>query len=176
MNGFGGVSGPIRAFFTTLPSCSMPRSTAPSRSPISQSTSTPGTSGTEIDADFVSSPIGATITRMNNYCDIVMKGGITSGVVYPLAAVELSRHYTFKNVGGTSAGAIAAAAVAAAEHGRSNGKGAGFERLEELPDWFGEELTSVFQPSATTKPLFDIVLAATGGRTKRDKFGALGRP
>lgn len=55
------------------------------------------------------------------HCDIVMKGGITSGVVYPLAAVELSKHYTFKNVGGASAGAIAAACVAAAEDGRQCG-------------------------------------------------------
>ena len=31
------------------------------------------------------------------YCDLVMKGGITSGVVYPLAVVELARKYHFKN-------------------------------------------------------------------------------
>jgi hypothetical protein len=49
----------------------------------------------------------------NRYCDIVMKGGITSGVVYPPAVVELSKTYTFKNIGGTSAGAIAAAVTAA---------------------------------------------------------------
>ena len=29
-------------------------------------------------------------------CDIVMKGGITSGVVYPLALVELSREIPFR--------------------------------------------------------------------------------
>ena len=39
-----------------------------------------------------------------------MKGGITSGVVYPFALCELARTYRFANVGGTSAGAIAAAA------------------------------------------------------------------
>jgi predicted acylesterase/phospholipase RssA len=49
------------------------------------------------------------------YCDLVMKGGITSGVVYPLAVVELARKYHFKNIGGTSAGAIAAAATAAGD-------------------------------------------------------------
>jgi len=42
-----------------------------------------------------------------------MKGGITSGVVYPLAIDELARTYKFKNIGGTSAGAIAATAAAA---------------------------------------------------------------
>src|SRR5262245_46279921 len=69
------------------------------------------------------------------YCDIVMKGGITSGVVYPPAIVELSREYQFKNIGGASAGAIAAAATAAAEYGRQRSAGptAGFERLAGLP-------------------------------------------
>jgi hypothetical protein len=44
---------------------------------------------------------------MRRYCDIVMKGGITSGVVYPLAALELAKDHRFRNIGGTSAGAIA---------------------------------------------------------------------
>ena len=68
------------------------------------------------------------------HCDVVMKGGITSGVVYPPAIVELSREYQFKNIGGTSAGAIAAAATAAAEYGRQRNAGptAGFERLADL--------------------------------------------
>jgi predicted acylesterase/phospholipase RssA len=57
-------------------------------------------------------------TLPTKYCDIVMKGGVTSGVVYPLAVAELSGMYAFKNVGGTSAGAIAAAATAAAEFRR----------------------------------------------------------
>ena len=38
-------------------------------------------------------------------CDVVMKGGITSGVVYPHALCELARTYRFVDVGGTSAGA-----------------------------------------------------------------------
>ena len=54
-------------------------------------------------------------------CDIVLKGGITSGVVYPLALVSLSKKYRFSSIGGTSAGAIAAAAAAAAEYGRQTG-------------------------------------------------------
>jgi hypothetical protein len=41
-------------------------------------------------------------------CDIVMKGGVTSGVLYPSVVWEISRLFSFKNVGGTSAGAIAA--------------------------------------------------------------------
>jgi predicted acylesterase/phospholipase RssA len=100
------------------------------------------------------------------YCDIVMKGGITSGVVYPLAAVELAeKHgYTFRNVGGTSAGAIAAAAVAAAEFGRraETNKGS-YERIKALPDELGERLTSLFQPSPRMRPIFNALLASIGG-------------
>ena len=55
------------------------------------------------------------------FCDIVMKGGITSGVVYPHAVCELTSTLRLKNVGGTSAGAIAQAATAAAEYGRQGG-------------------------------------------------------
>ncbi len=51
-------------------------------------------------------------------CDVIMKGGITSGVLYPHLVCELARVYRFRSVGGASAGAIAAAAAAASEVGR----------------------------------------------------------
>jgi hypothetical protein len=94
-------------------------------------------------------------------CDVIMKGGITSGVVYPLALIELAKRYRFSNVGGTSAGAIAAAAAAAAEYGR-HVPGKGFMRLAQLPDEVGKILFSLFQPSPALKPLFDIFVAALG--------------
>jgi predicted acylesterase/phospholipase RssA len=92
-------------------------------------------------------------------CDIVMKGGITSGVVYPHAVCELARTYRFDKVGGTSAGAIAAAATAAAELGRAHG---GFQELARLPDWIGSErhLQELFQPEPRTEGLFRMMLAA----------------
>lgn len=48
-------------------------------------------------------------------CDLIMKGGITSGVVYPRAVCRLARRYRIKKLGGASVGAIAAAFAAAAE-------------------------------------------------------------
>ena len=51
-------------------------------------------------------------------CDIVMKGGITSGIVYPALVCKLAERYQFKSIGGTSAGAIAASLTAAAEYAR----------------------------------------------------------
>jgi Patatin-like phospholipase len=93
-----------------------------------------------------------------NFCDIVLKGGITSGVVYPLALVELSKKFCFSNIGGTSAGAIAAAVAAAAEYGRSV-PGAGFDRLEKIPNEIGPKLLSLFQPAPSLQPLFAIFIA-----------------
>src|SRR3954467_13690529 len=97
-------------------------------------------------------------------CDIVLKGGITSGVVYPLALVALAEKYRFANIGGTSAGAIAAAAAAAAEYGRRM-PNAGFDRLAKIPDEIGPNLQSLFQPTPVLKPLFEIFVAALSART-----------
>lgn len=88
-------------------------------------------------------------------CDIVMKGGITSGVVYPLTVVELSKRYRLRNIGGTSAGALAAAITAAAEYNRDGG---GFRRIEAIPDEVATRLKGFFQPDPSMKPLFDALL------------------
>jgi hypothetical protein len=94
-------------------------------------------------------------------CDVIMKGGITSGVVYPLALTELARQFRLSQVGGTSAGAIAASAAAAAEYGR-HVPGGGFARLAKLPAEVGKILFSLFQPTPALKPVFDIAVAAIG--------------
>lgn len=113
-------------------------------------------------------------TRPKLVCDLVMKGGITSGVTYPWAVCEIATTYQLRNIGGTSAGAIAAAAAAAAEVGRGKG-GAGFARLATLPRRVsakaqGESQTvmfNLFQPSDSTRPLFRLLEAAIGGKGHR---------
>src|SRR6266478_1271668 len=105
-------------------------------------------------------------------CDIVLKGGITSGVVYPLALVSLAEKYRFSNIGGTSAGAIAAVAAAAAEYGRHT-EAAGFDRLARIPDEVGPNLLSMFQPTPALKPLFDIFVAALKAKTKIGRIVAI---
>src|SRR6476619_5869675 len=75
------------------------------------------------------------------FCDLVMKGGITSGIVFPTAVARLSTQYRFRRIGGTSAGAIAAAGAAAAEFRRATDAARphyGFEQLGRLPAWLGE--------------------------------------
>src|SRR5215469_3641574 len=99
-------------------------------------------------------------------CDVVMKGGITSGVVYPAAVSELAKRYRFVNVGGTSAGAIAAACTAAAELRRSNGDPKAFTGLDELSQELGAKgfILSLFQPTPWTWPLFKIALSFIGSK------------
>jgi predicted acylesterase/phospholipase RssA len=102
------------------------------------------------------------------YCDMVMKGGITSGVVYPTAICELASQYQFRNIGGASAGAIAAAAAAAAEFGRQNGVADSFTQLGKLPEEFGSPgfLPTLFTPDGSTRSAYKTflgVLAAKPG-------------
>lgn len=118
-------------------------------------------------------------------CDLVMKGGATSGLVYPRAVLELARQpepgeekvsYCFRAIGGTSAGAVAAAFTAAAEHNRAHG---GFEKLHEInlrlqgADGEGRQpnegpeaqsttpptyLRDLFQGNRATQPLLNIFI------------------
>lgn len=98
-------------------------------------------------------------------CDLIMKGGITSGVIYPSAVCELAKVYRFKNLGGASAGAIAAATAAAAEYARLSGMHraagkSGFEELEDVPGWLARNLGHLFQPDEPTRPIFNVLLAS----------------
>lgn len=91
----------------------------------------------------------------DRHCDLVMKGGITSGIVYPPLVAELSKHYHSKNIGGTSAGAIAAVVTAAAEYRRRHGQPFSKE-LGELPDRLSESLDG-------NPKLFTLFQAEPGG-------------
>src|SRR5947209_12553724 len=80
--------------------------------------------------------------RGGRFCDVIMKGGVTSGLVYPLALCRLATRYALKNIGGTSVGAIAASLAAAAEYRRrQTGSGEGYAVLSRLPDFLKREGT-----------------------------------
>jgi predicted acylesterase/phospholipase RssA len=106
-------------------------------------------------------------------CDVVMKGGITSGVIYPRLVSQLSKVYTLRSIGGTSAGAIAAAAAAAAQLGVAAGSAPdAFTRLERLPAVLGESvaglsgsrLLHLFQPRAQLRRHFAVLMAGLNVR------------
>lgn len=112
-------------------------------------------------------------------CDLVMKGGITSGIVYPSAVFELKKAYRFHSIGGTSAGAIAAAGTAAAEYGRArSGNESSFDRLEAASKWLGQDgnLLSLFQATPETQPLFDVLIEALHADQEARRTGASAQP
>lgn len=96
-------------------------------------------------------------------CDMIMKGGITSGVVYPLTVCKVATQYQLRGIGGTSAGAIAAALAAAAEYRRQNDTTtpeAGFQRLAGLPEELAPRLNGLFQPHPQSRGIFAVLHAA----------------
>lgn len=97
-------------------------------------------------------------------CDLVMKGGITSGVVYPHAIAKIASRYRLRNIGGTSAGAIAAVMAAAAEYRRQKSDDkmsmAGFTDIQNLAGVLASELGTFFQPVPELKPIYDLMIAA----------------
>lgn len=98
-------------------------------------------------------------------CDLIMKGGVTSGVVYPYAILELARKYRFRSIGGTSAGAIAAAFAAAAEYARTvRGDPDGFRRLQARCETLPDILGALFQPTPRYQPLMRYLLRSQAGQ------------
>lgn len=98
-------------------------------------------------------------------CDLVMKGGVTSGIVYPSAIAAIAKDYRLRSVGGTSAGAIGAAAAAAMEFGRRSGRNPdACAQLASLSTQLGEDvdgsprLLRLFQPDPSTAGLFNTVM------------------
>jgi predicted acylesterase/phospholipase RssA len=91
-------------------------------------------------------------------CDLIMKGGVTSGIVYPAAVLELMNSYSFRSIGGASAGAVAAAFTAAAEFNRDGG---GFEKLRSVYEELQQpkNLLDLFQATPRTQPLLNLVLS-----------------
>ena len=93
-------------------------------------------------------------------CDLVMKGGITSGVVYPIAIRKIAAEYRFRNLGGASAGAIAAVAAAACEFRRHSGVEDAFDALVGVGTEISREgfVKNLFQPRPKAAPAFEVGL------------------
>ncbi|WP_162930098.1 patatin-like phospholipase family protein [Pseudophaeobacter sp. EL27] len=95
-------------------------------------------------------------------CDLIMKGGTTSGVVYPQAIYRIGKDYRLRSVGGTSAGAIAATVAAAAEYRRQTSPDqddeTGFDQIAALSDELGDNLTRYLQPSKDLAPFFEAFI------------------
>ncbi len=116
----------------------------------------------------------------DRFCDLVMKGGVTSGVVYPPAICALAKVYRLKNIGGTSAGAIAAVVTAAAEYRRRRtGTMDGFALLDALPSELGQaergktRLLRLFQPDRPCRRLFRILIGSLNAESTFRRAAAI---
>lgn len=103
-------------------------------------------------------------------CNLLLEGGITSGIVYPALITTLAETYRFRHVGGTSAGAIGAAFAAAAEYARSgtipyDGMGVIDRLAADLGKPISETpgapllLQALFQPMDQTRGTFELLSA-----------------
>lgn len=122
---------------------------------------------------------------LRHSADLTMRGGNAAGLVYPLAACALAEHYVFRRIGGSSSGAVAAAATAAAELGRGAPEppatplrpavAPGFGGLAELVGWLagaddptGPEqfrLARMLQPTGSGRGLYRLLVAVLGVRS-----------
>lgn len=133
----------------------------------------------------------AGVTPVDRFCDIVMEGGITSGIIYTAAVAKLSRHYRFQGISGASIGAFAAALTAAAEYRRRRGSVEGFDEIAAIPTTLAAPpeakktkessnaakaakhqehdertlLERLFNPQPETRRLFAIFRASVGHRS-----------
>lgn len=120
-------------------------------------------------------------------CDIVMEGGVTSGVVYPSFVARLATRFTLRSIGGTSVGAVAAVAAAAAQYRRNASRASGgavaddgFGELEKLPDWLQatddsgkSRLFTLFQPCRDLRRHFAVIEIALNRKGMWGRVGAV---
>jgi predicted acylesterase/phospholipase RssA len=100
-------------------------------------------------------------------CDLVLEGGVTSAVIHAGLLVELGKTHRLRSIGGTSSGAVAAAAAAVAEALRTHhNSGNGFVALERFiaqlaqqNRWGRTQLLRLFQPGQGLKATLDCLLA-----------------
>jgi hypothetical protein len=112
------------------------------------------------------------LSKIHRFCDVVMKGGVTSGIVYPPAICYLASKYVLRNIGGTSVGAIAAGLTAAAEFRRRSAltaspisePEAGYIALSKVPAFLSqsEAMIALFAADPRAKDLLRIALAFVG--------------
>jgi Patatin-like phospholipase len=114
------------------------------------------------------------VNEPSKYCDLVMKGGITSGIVYPNAVLALAKEFRIKNIGGTSAGAIAAAVSAAAALGDRrkykeksldpSASAMGFEGMGEVSKSLATQgfIYGLFQPAWGGRNAFRLIVLLAG--------------
>jgi predicted acylesterase/phospholipase RssA len=94
------------------------------------------------------------------YCDVIMKGGTASAIIYPPLLATLAKTFKLRNLAGTSAGSIGAALGAAAEFRRQTSEAkddmAGYDLLDQFAQTVNQDggILSKFEAWPATRPLW----------------------
>lgn len=186
LRGFAALTKPTAAAATAATAPTAPSGAARVASPTAEVTARAAAAPSTPSAAPHTATTGTQTAPFDRYCDLVMEGGITSGILYPPAVAALAEHFRFKNIGGSSIGAFAAAVTAAAEFARRRGSLEGFRILERLPQSLaqtrdGETLLYwMFRPEPRTRRLYNIFVAtlghtSTGARIRAAVSAAFGQ-
>jgi hypothetical protein len=139
-------------------------------------------------------PVEDVRSYLRHSCDLTMRGGPASAVVYPLAVCALAEHYVIRRIAGSSAAAASAAATAAAEVGRGVPDATGLPGPHTVPPGFAglagvtawlcgqgsddgieqNRLARLLQPSDDTRAAYRFVAAwlhAASTGTRRAGLG-----
>lgn len=122
-------------------------------------------------------------------CDLVLEGGVTSALIYTGLIARLSQHYRLKNLGGTSSGAVAAAAGAIAQRAKlsrpdtsRNHLHPAFKALRDFPKELAQTddhgrtvLFRLFQPQRETRRGYRILAAFLQSWEASRPFAAVAR-
>lgn len=155
----------------------------PSRTGLQRIARTQGTAaGAARERRGAEAGLASDTAPRDRFCDLVLEGGITSGIVYAPAVARLAADYRFASIAGSSIGAFAAALAAAAEYGRRKGSMTGFKALGQLPGLLAAEdksgravLERLFRPQPRTRRLFAVFHATLGRKSAwRRVFDGLG--
>src|SRR6476646_6638668 len=110
-------------------------------------------------------------------CDIILRGGIASGLVYPGAISKLAETYDFRSIGGSSAGAIAASWTAAAALGAKRNPDIFQTTIKTHPQELARTdngktvYERLFQPQPGTRRLFNLFIASLRGKSPVPRAG-----
>ncbi|MFT3997065.1 MAG: patatin-like phospholipase family protein [Asticcacaulis sp.] len=107
---------------------------------------------------------------MGKQINLVLKGGVASGLVYAELLPRLAGSFRLHGLAGASAGAIAAALGAAAEYARQSGDVSGFVRLRTACETLPADLPRLFQATGAFGPLLKALMYLAPG-SSRPRWG-----
>lgn len=104
---------------------------------------------------------------------MILKGGVSSGLIYPEFIFQIRKAINISGFAGSSAGAIAAALGACAEYAWKNGDEEAYEKYANSVRDLTKNLISLFDPSLPFRALFKAILLIAPGSGRANYIRAI---